>query len=386
MERLHWWDGSVTICPEGHNCQKQSNMVPSPVLNPISPSPMSATEDLLWTWWVEKDASLMEGPTPITFISASKIGKCSNCPPQWLCQVVIWLQLSIHHCNQFPCLLTHFFDQPMDPHEARVVLILATSSTTSITPGKSQGWYLAPLSSWPNELDPWHSQWYYGQWPCYFITVVSLSLIHPSSPPLYNSHPPPVMLLNLQTIHILCFTYHPVPAIGGFDFSHQLHLQVSSPQSPIAMHAIQLIREFVEEHNQETQAREQHSKKLLDNNNACSIATIVPCGSGRVNRGWRSAAEHEGPHWSNHGVGQPWTPEPSLVGFGDNDLQQLKSGSHIPEDIIHCLETPANLYLCLRFPDPFTLNRFLCRVQPRSLNLGSMSFNFPHCHIGPYMW
>ena len=106
-------------------------------------------------------------------------------------------------------------------------------------------------------------------------------------------------------------------------------------------HDIELIKEFVEERKRETQARERHSEELSnDDDDARSVATVVPHELERVDEEEdEAAAEHEDRRRSSREVGRPRTPEPSLAEFDDDDHHRSKPRSHIPEDIIHRLET-----------------------------------------------
>ena len=104
---------------------------------------------------------------------------------------------------------------------------------------------------------------------------------------------------------------------------------------------IQLIKEFMEERKRESQARERHHSDEFsnDDDDARSVSTIVPHELERVDEeDEEAAAEHEDRRRSSREVGRPRTPEPSLAEFED-DHQRPKPRSHIPEDIIHRLET-----------------------------------------------
>ena len=105
-------------------------------------------------------------------------------------------------------------------------------------------------------------------------------------------------------------------------------------------HDIELIKEFMEERKREAQAREQHHNEEFstDDDDARSVATIVPHELERVDEDDEAVAEHEDRRRSSREVGRPRTPEPSLAEFED-DHQRAKQRSHVPEDIIHRLET-----------------------------------------------
>ena len=107
-------------------------------------------------------------------------------------------------------------------------------------------------------------------------------------------------------------------------------------------HDVELIKVFMEERKREAQAREQsHNEEFSsDDDDARSVATVVPHELGRVDEeDEEAAAEHEDRRRSSREVGRPRTPEPSLAGFDDDGHHRPKSRSHIPEDIIHRLET-----------------------------------------------
>ena len=106
-------------------------------------------------------------------------------------------------------------------------------------------------------------------------------------------------------------------------------------------HDVGLIKVFMEERNRETQAREQrHNEFSSDDDDARSVVTVVPHELERVDEeDEEAAAEHEDRRRSSREVGRPRTPEPSLAVFDDDEHRRSKSTSHIPEDIIHRLET-----------------------------------------------
>ena len=106
-------------------------------------------------------------------------------------------------------------------------------------------------------------------------------------------------------------------------------------------HDIELIKEFMEERKRETQARDQHGEEFpSDDDDTRSVATVVPHELQRVDEeDEEAAAEHEDRRRSSREVGRPRTPEPSLAEFDDDDHHRPKPRSHIPEDIIHRLET-----------------------------------------------
>ena len=97
----------------------------------------------------------------------------------------------------------------------------------------------------------------------------------------------------------------------------------------------------MEQRKREAQAREQHGEDFsTDDDDARSIATVIPHELGRVDEeDEEAAAEHEDRRRSSREVGRPRTPEPSLAEFDDDDHHRSKPRSHIPEDIIHRLET-----------------------------------------------
>jgi hypothetical protein len=107
-------------------------------------------------------------------------------------------------------------------------------------------------------------------------------------------------------------------------------------------HDVELIKEFMEERKREAQAREQrHSEELSsDDDDVRSVGTVVPHELERVDEeDEEAAAEHEDRRRSSREVGRPRTPEPSLAEFDDDDHHRPKPRSHIPEDIIHRLDT-----------------------------------------------
>lgn len=108
-------------------------------------------------------------------------------------------------------------------------------------------------------------------------------------------------------------------------------------------HDIELIKEFMEERKREAQAREQqrHNEEFSsDDDDARSVATVVPHELGRVDEeDEEAAAEHEDRRRSSREVGRPRTPEPSLAEFDEDDHPRSKTRSHVPEDVIHRLET-----------------------------------------------
>jgi len=107
-------------------------------------------------------------------------------------------------------------------------------------------------------------------------------------------------------------------------------------------HDIELIKTFMEERKREVQAREQHHSEEFssDDDDARSVATVVPHELERVDEDdEEAAAEHEDRRRSSREVGRPRTPEPSLAEFDDEDHHRSKPRSHIPEDIMHRLDT-----------------------------------------------
>ena len=107
-------------------------------------------------------------------------------------------------------------------------------------------------------------------------------------------------------------------------------------------HDIELVKEFMEDRKREAQAREQrHNEEFSsDDDDARSVATVVPHELERVDEeDEEAAAEHEDRRRTSREVGRPRTPEPSLAEFDDDDHHRSKPRSHIPEDIIHRLET-----------------------------------------------
>ena len=107
-------------------------------------------------------------------------------------------------------------------------------------------------------------------------------------------------------------------------------------------HDIELIKEFIEQRKSDVQAREQQQNEEFppDDDDARSVATIVPHELGRVNEeDEEAAAEHEDRRRFSREVGRPRTPEPSLAEFDEDDHHRSKPRSHVPEDIIHRLET-----------------------------------------------
>jgi hypothetical protein len=107
-------------------------------------------------------------------------------------------------------------------------------------------------------------------------------------------------------------------------------------------HDIELIKGFMEDRKRESQAREQqqHEEFSADDDDARSVATVVPHELGRVDEeDEEAAAEHEDRRRSSREVGRPRTPEPSLAEFDEDDHHRSKARSHVPEDIIHRLET-----------------------------------------------
>jgi hypothetical protein len=105
-------------------------------------------------------------------------------------------------------------------------------------------------------------------------------------------------------------------------------------------HDIDLIKEFIEERKREAEAREQRRSEEFstDDDDTRSIATVVPHGLERVDEDEEAVAEHEDRRRSSREVGRPRTPEPSLAEF-DEEEHRSKLRSHVPEDIIHRLET-----------------------------------------------
>jgi len=106
-------------------------------------------------------------------------------------------------------------------------------------------------------------------------------------------------------------------------------------------HDIELIKSFMEERKRESQTREHQSEEFPnDDDDTRSVATIVPHELERVDEEDEEAtAEHEDRRRSSREVGRPRTPEPSFAEFDDDDHHRSKPRSHIPEDIIHRLET-----------------------------------------------
>jgi len=105
---------------------------------------------------------------------------------------------------------------------------------------------------------------------------------------------------------------------------------------------IELIKESMEERKREVQAsEEQHNEEFsTDDDDTRSVATVVPHELGTVDEeDEEAAAEHEDRRRSSREVGRPRTPEPSLAEFDEDDHPRSKSRSHVPEDIIHRLET-----------------------------------------------
>ena len=77
-----------------------------------------------------------------------------------------------------------------------------------------------------------------------------------------------------------------------------------------------------------------------DDDDARSVTTVVPHELRRLDEeDEEAAAEHEDHRRSNSKVSQPRTPEPSLAEFDEDDHHRSKPRSHVPEDIIHRLET-----------------------------------------------
>ena len=107
-------------------------------------------------------------------------------------------------------------------------------------------------------------------------------------------------------------------------------------------HNIGLIKVFMDERKREAQAREQHNEEFSgdDDNGTRSVATVVPHELERMDEeDEEAAAEHEDHRRSSREVGRPRAPKPSLAEFDDDYQHRSKPRSHIPDDIIHRLET-----------------------------------------------
>jgi hypothetical protein len=98
------------------------------------------------------------------------------------------------------------------------------------------------------------------------------------------------------------------PLVDPFVFAYG-----TTPFSVVAhdgfKHHIELVKGFMEDRKQESQAREQqHEEFSADDNDTRSVATVVPHELRRVDEEDEEAAtEHEDRHRSSRGVGRPRT-------------------------------------------------------------------------------